>query len=86
MNRPHPKPRSEGEEGPRRLDIFVRREVGKYFITPLYSFLNTFFCSEGERTEGGREGGDGIGGVTTDVLPPSESCLFDGDSGAYHVA
>lgn len=26
------------------------------------------------------------GGVTTDVLPPSESCLFDGDSGAYHVA
>lgn len=25
-------------------------------------------------------------GVTTDVLPPSESCLFDGDTGAYHVA
>lgn len=33
-------------------------------------------------SEGGRE----VGGVTTDVLPPSESCLFDGDSGAYHVA
>ena len=49
-----------------------------------FSFLlHIFFLpSLPEIGEGGRE----VGGVTTDVLPPSESCLFDGDSGAYHVA
>lgn len=77
--------------------VWVRRERGQkvvcFCVSRVFFFcfsflLHIFFSPLTPRDRGGRmsEGGREVGGVTTDVLPPSESCLFDGDSGAYHVA
>lgn len=94
LNRLHPKPWSEEEEV--CVCIFVcmskkrRGSESCVFYNSRVLFLCFFslltlnlFSHSRDRKGRGREG---VGGVTTDVLPPSESCLFDGDSGAYHVA
>lgn len=51
-----------------------KRRSGSEKLCIFFLFLFSLLRREGE------------GGVTTDVLPPWESCWFDGDSGAYHVA
>lgn len=56
------------------------------FLTPGVSRFASLFFSLSPRDRGEERESEWVGGVTTDVLPPSESCLFDGDSGAYHVA
>lgn len=71
------------KEGQKVVRFFCYSRV--HFLSYSLFLLGIFSQSRDGKNkgEGGREG---IGGVTTDVLPPSESCLFDGDSGAYHVA
>lgn len=64
------------KEGPESLVFFNPRAYFSFlsFFFFLFDFATLNYFSREEE------------GVTTDVLPPSESCLFDGDSGAYHVA
>lgn len=78
---------SVGKKG-KRSESCVFLCLQGFFFSALASYSTFFFSPLTPRDRGGRvsEGGREVGGVTTDVLPPSESCLFDGDSGAYHVA